>query len=369
GQPVELALDTSGARATIEDPALVLGKLTYGIFDRVPSQPPALLVYDAKAAWSLEDASKRAGLEVEVCARADGDDLVLKVYDIGEPAVGAELVVEQDGSFAPTTYETDAKGEVRIPMPASPVFAARARVIWQGTGEHEGKEYGRILRYSTICIERLFAYETAEGSDYEADTMLNEVRVRAGCLPADATGIKGSATATIGGERARITFEWAPSGMVAFEASDLEGADAQWARETLVQALELSAGQHLGGGAPVSFVDVPEGGSSATLRIGDGTTCRIEDHELREMRWTRAGVTHAMLVGEWIESEAGRILPAAETRATFSDEGSLERCVSIRRTYQTLGPTELPDVVECSTVGPTGSVRRILDFGTLDLVQ
>lgn len=366
GESLEWTLAESGASAAVSPSGVVLGTLEYGIFDRVPSQPPALLVYEAKAAWGIDACAQRAGLDVEVCASVSNDGLLITVFDGQKPAAGAEVVVVQDGTFGESTHETDERGKLLLPMPPSPVFAARARVIRPGTGEVEGKAYERVLRYSTICIERVFETDLAPS---EAAQLLGEVRVRAGSLPADVRGVRGDASVTVDGERQSVRFEWARGALTQFDAEGLDGDRLDWARETISDALALSAGLHLKAVQQPRITELPSGGYAATLSLGAGTVCRIDQHELRELRWSAGPVRHSMVVGEWIESDAGRILPAAETRASFSESGTLTSCVAIRRTYQALGATELPDRVECTDLSTVESTVRVIDFGTLDFVR
>lgn len=369
GAPLAWQIHTSGATCRLGDDAeLVSGSMLYGLFGRGGGQQ--LLHYDAKAAWDLEAAGRTIGLTVEVLAHRVEDDLVLTVLHEGRPVAGSEVIVVQDGTLYGRELETGEDGTVRMTFPVSPAFAVRARVREAGTGEHGGKPYDGVLRYSTLCIERLHDFRSPDGSDVEAALMLNEARLRASRLPAGANGVKGEAFAVIGGKRTKIDFVHLSGSLEVFESGDLAPDHAAWARRTLEESLMGTAPRAWFAQGPIEFTGAKPGPMGTSLRIGAGdTTVRLKEHEVREIRSVSNGGRRVRTILESMETDNGHLLPIVEMHSVFGEEGAFVSYASVQRTYTQVGEAQVPESVKEISVGAEVSAVRELAFGPLELIQ
>ncbi|MEM9379991.1 MAG: hypothetical protein AAGB93_08570 [Planctomycetota bacterium] len=351
----------SGYSCPVEPSVTLAGSsMTYGLFER--GGPPALLQYDAKGARDLAAAGRPMHLPVEIFARRDGSDLVLSVTHAGDPLAGSEVVVVQDGTLHGDELETDAKGEIRIPFPASPVFAARARYVDPTKkGTHDGRPYERLVRYSTLCIDRLFDVDIPQGSDAEAWLLAHEAQLRMEGLPGDVRGLAGELTARVGGQRHSIRFEMLEGRFERFETDSLEGEDLAWARTAVAGALGAVGCRPLlgcSGEIPVRSSDVDD--ASFTLATSTPVEVLTEDHEIRTLRTRTADGDAARTILESMETESGRILPIVETVVRFRDEG-IVATASVVRTYTQVGPVYVPaEVREVVHGSPRNTTRRLV---------
>ncbi|MEM6567990.1 MAG: hypothetical protein AAF957_06240 [Planctomycetota bacterium] len=359
----------SGYSCPVEPSVTLAGSsMTYGLFER--GGPPALLRYDAKGARDLAAAGRGMNLPFEIFARRDGEDLVLTVMHVGEPLPESEVVVVQDGTLHGGEFQTDAKGEVRMPFPASPVFAARARYVDPTkTGTHDGKPYERLVRYSTLCVDRLFDVAIPDGSDPEAWLRAHEAQLRMERLPEGVRGLAGEVTANLGGKRHSIRFLMLEGRFEQFEADSLEGEDLAWARTAVSRALG-AVGCHplLGctGDVPVQQSKV----DGASFRLATSTPVEVltEDHEIRTLRTRTADGDAARTILESMETESGRILPIVETVVRFQGE-SIAATASVVRTYTQVGPVHVPAEVREVVHGSPRNTTRTLTFSRVELVR
>lgn len=369
GKPLAWQIHTSGATCRLGDGAdLVSGSMLYGLFGRGGGQQ--LLYYDAKAAWDLEAAGRRVGLAVEILAHRVEDDLTLTVLREGKPVAGSEVIVVQDGTIYGQELETGEDGTVRMVFPASPAFAVRARVREAGTGEHNGKPYDGVLRYSTLCIERLCEFRSPAGSDVEAALMLNEARLRTSRMPAGVKGIRGEVFAVIEGKRTAIDFVHLSGSLEVFEADDLAPGHAAWARRTLQESLMGTAPLAWFAQGPIEFTGAKPGPLGTSLRVGaGGTTVRLKEHEVREIRSTSNGERRVRTILESMETEDGHLLPIVEMHSVFGEEGDFVSYASVQRAYTQVGAAQVPESVKETSVGAEASGVRALDFGPLELIR
>lgn len=351
---------------------LVGGHLRYGLFKR--GGAPGLLIYDAKGARNLEAAGRILGLEVELLARAEGDELVLTVLDGGKPAAGSEIVVHQDGTLYPGEFETNSEGEARLPMPSSSIFAARALIKRAESGEHEGEAYDQVLRYTTLAIERLHGRTAPEGVDPEAWLRLQGMLLRQERISPTVKEVSGDLNVSIDGQRHQARFRFQPGQPLSVESENLSGESLAWVTERvsseMARVQARSADEWLAG-HKTSFEASrdPLIGQWVSLADGHSTRLRMRDFELKECRQTleqRAVVTHVL---ETMESEAGRVLPLAETEVHFDAKGMPAACYSLHRDFQLVEDAYLPAWVECSQLKAEGTELKRIGFEALELLR
>ena len=371
GRPLGMTAGRSGYSTELPAPmGLAGGHLVYGIFGR--SGPPALLTYDAKAARTLADAGRRLGLTAEVLAHQEGDQLILTVLHDGAPLPGAEVKVVDDGSSTGRTLTTGPDGTARCPMPISTVFACRALVTGDTTGEHEGKTYERTLRYTTLCIERVRAASIPERSDPDAWLALESALLREHRLPQSVHGVKGTVTVMVAGERHAASFVQLSGEVEVFEAPDLPTPHLAWARAALDDALgvvhQRPALDHQ---TATVLTRLPEGTSplGVTVENEHGSRVTIRDHLVQEIRTRTTAGTHVRTILERTELDGGRSLPSSELRVRMGTGGELQASATVIRTFQQVEETYLPDRYQELEVGPKATSKRELRFGALEVIR
>lgn len=371
-----VALGQNGTGLSSEVPAgteLAGASLTYGLFKR--GGPPALLLYDAKAATTLEAAGRKFGLETEIFAKREGAELCLTVFHRGAPEPGSEVIVIQSGRHGTDTLETNEKGELRIPFPKTPAFSARAKVARDVTGEHDGEEYQRVLRYSTLCVERLFEVAMPAGTGYEAWVRLNEADLRRERAAANVYGMKGQASASIGGRQVAMDYVFLGGQLEIFEAEGLSAAEAAWAKELVVESLsDLGSSPRFHpptAKAHMQATGAEETTASAIVVESRGVTTllQVEDHRVREIRSTTEAGTTVRSIATYTEGANGGALPAAETKARFDPKGVSTALIQVSRTYTQVGGTSVPATVQENWVGAAGTVVRRVTFKGVELIQ
>ncbi|MEM8710917.1 MAG: hypothetical protein AAGG01_08195 [Planctomycetota bacterium] len=359
------------AQAEGGHPSLVAGSMLYGIFGR--GGPPSLLSYDAKGARSLQDANRDMGLELEVFASREGDELVLRVELNDRPLAGSEVVVMEGARGSENRFESDENGLVRMPFPLSPVFSVRARSREEAKGEHEGKPYERKLRYSTLCVERMSDVAIPEGTDYEAWIRLNEADVRRAKTGADVFGMKGSATMRMEGERVPISFVYLGGQLEVLEVEGLDEAHEALIRDAIVGSLDAvrfgsryhppsataTVSKHLGEGAIVVEVK----------NKGKATLVTLREHSVREIRATHAGGSRLTRISAYETADSGLRLPSVEVQVDRDGDGNVTAIREIERAFTQVSGVPVPESVHIADLGSGSSTRHSITFKDVELVQ
>jgi hypothetical protein len=140
-----------------EAPCSVEAECIYGIFDR--GQGPMMLEYYARSLHGatpaeLNQFGRAERLTFDVAPEfVDGNKVKLNVQFKGSPAADTEVSVigpnDED-----LKLKTDAAGQCEFDAKASGVYAVRAfRNEPDADGEHDGKPYHGVRRYSTLTFE------------------------------------------------------------------------------------------------------------------------------------------------------------------------------------------------------------------------
>lgn len=370
GGALELAPGAGGLAAEAPEGMDLFGAhLVYGIFGR--STPATLLVYDAKGARHLEAAGRKLGLEVELLAHRDGNDMVLTVLDGGVPAPGAQVVIVEDGTFFEDEYETGEDGTVRMPFPTSTIFYARGRVMHEGSGEWDGNSYDGISRYATLTIERLNAPSIPSSSDIEAWLVVEGAELRREALPSDVIGVTGGVGVLLNGVRHSADFTILGGAVEVFECESLSDAERPAAIAMLERAMEPLQRPAIDfrGGVTVAFGPENNRGRGHHVVASDGAALRIREHLIEEVRRPIDGGTEVHTVAQTMESVSGRLLPIAESRVRFDATGRQSENVLITRDFSLVEDAEIPTSYREIHVGAHGTVHSELVFDTVDLVR
>lgn len=123
----------------------------YGVFTR--GEKSSLLHYYAKCLDGASLGADAAALPLDVVPQVECGDLVLSVLWHGEPAVGSQVVVA-DPAGESHELTTDERGRAKVgKLQGNGTYEARARLVVDKPGEHEGQPYQQELHYSTLVFE------------------------------------------------------------------------------------------------------------------------------------------------------------------------------------------------------------------------
>ncbi len=181
GQVTDLTLReeksaSSGAwLATLDDeaPCSIEAECNYGVFDR--GAGAMMLEYYAKALHGVDAAdfakvgrAEKLAFDVAPEAAADGN-VKLTVLWRGSPVAEADVTVIGPND-ADQQFKTDANGQVEFSAKAAGLYAVRAfRNEPETEGEHNGKAYRGVRRYSTLTFELADNGETSSTDAPAAD--------------------------------------------------------------------------------------------------------------------------------------------------------------------------------------------------------
>jgi hypothetical protein len=127
--------------------------LDYGVLDKSDQGRGVFwLNYFAKAALSPAASQVKLGLPVELSFSkgADGKSII-SVYDKGQPASAAEVVIEEPDGTVAFEGKTGPDGTIAIPA-SSGLLAVRALVTSNVKGTHDGKSYDLVRSYCTLTV-------------------------------------------------------------------------------------------------------------------------------------------------------------------------------------------------------------------------
>lgn len=164
GKTLTLGAPKDGARYAVLPTGLAAGQgvvvaeSVVGARERDGGQT-YLLVYNPKGAASLAAAGTLTKAPAELLAHRDGETLVVSVRQNEWPVPQSEVWVQWPGDEAPSSVQTDLKGEARVPWPAESAqrrrggfVGIRAMVKEAKTGEAGGKRYAWLHRWATLTF-------------------------------------------------------------------------------------------------------------------------------------------------------------------------------------------------------------------------
>jgi len=169
GAAAPVALKADENSLTSEVPAgspFTTSSFLYGVAARSESNK-YLIIYHAKAgpvlgdpAWKSVDTSKMLEVDLIPAATRDGK-IELTVLWKGQPVPKSEVAAVIPG-IGPKKAETDDHGKVVFEKGEPGLFSARARVIQEGKGEHQGKAYDSTRHYGTVSFSTASVSGTKE---------------------------------------------------------------------------------------------------------------------------------------------------------------------------------------------------------------
>jgi hypothetical protein len=143
-------------RTTLAGPApdAVLAATDFGVI-AFGGNPPSWLRYTAKhlvgtpERWNDETPTKE--LRIEVLARREGDDVVLRVLHLGKPLAGATIkTYPAEGENVELT--TDEDGTARWKLSVKGSHSLYVGTTTQTPGETNGKKYETLKDYATLTF-------------------------------------------------------------------------------------------------------------------------------------------------------------------------------------------------------------------------
>lgn len=376
-EAVEHLGENAGFRTTLPameegaHPTLVAGTLVYGIFGR--GGPPSLLSYDSKGARTLADSARDMGLELEVFARREGDELVLFVEFRDEPLAGSEVVVVEGARGSESRFESDAKGEVRLPFPVSSAFSVRARAQEPAIGEYDGKAYERKLRYSTLCIEHMADVSIPEGTEYEAWVRLNETDVRRARSSADVFGMKGGATVRVADESVPVEFVYLGGQLEVLKAEGLSDASAALVKGAIADSLHaVRHGSRYHPPTATASIEHDHGDQGLVVLVeekGRRSRLTIVEHAVKEVRTELPEGSHIVRIASYGESASGARLPHVEVHIGRGGDGAVESLHELERTFSEVSGMPVPESIRITALLPDGGDPVSVSFKDVELIQ
>ena len=307
-----------------EDGTTACAAFTYGIMRRGTA---FLLEYHAKGVSGLESAATPSGLEAEILATREGDELVLTVLFRGEPAPGAEIVVPMQGTSI-QTLATAQDGTVRIPFPSTPLYSIRAMVAEDREGVHDDVEYDQARHYTTLTVHPN-PDSNPVGSDALATALLADALECQAAFPADGRTWSGRLQGRFADEEIRGNVNRDDSGLGISLASS-----ASTAARTHLPALEAvdDAGCNMTDGArfPVSrsarvdaTVMVPEAGKLFIIR----------DRRIESVVSTDDSGSRRIDTLAWETTEDQRFLPTRLLVTDFDESGAIRSVMVVETDF------------------------------------
>ena len=286
---------------------------TYGIMRRGGE---FLLEYHGKGVSGLEAAAKPSGLDAEIIASRENEELVLTVLFKGTPAPGAEIVVPMAGSSV-RTLATDENGTVRIPLPETPLFSVRAMVAEDRQGVHDDVEYGEARHYTTLTVHPTPG-STAPGTDPLASAILADAFLCHAAFPADGPEWSGRLQGRFADEEIRGTMSRDGDGLVV----SLSSAASDPARMHLpsLEGIDDASDVLLGADFPgrrTARVD------ATVISPDSGKLFIIRDRRIESVLTRHDSGARRIDALEWESTEDQRFLPTKLLVTDFDAEGSI----------------------------------------------
>ena len=303
---------------------------TYGMMRRGAE---FLLTYHAKGVSGLEAAASPAGLDVEVIADREGDELVLTVLFRGKPAPGAEIVVPLEGTRI-EIMSTDVTGQVRIPLPRTPLFSIRAMVAERKNGVHDGEEYEEVRHYTTLTVHPA----GTTGGDGLASALLADARGAAAAFSADAPEWRGRLQGRFDDEEIRGSIANDDGGTkVSFASSAPEAARSSLA---MLEALD-DAGQESLAGARFNSPRVASLDASITIPES-GQTFLVRNRRIESVLTSGESGSRRVDVLEWESTEDQRHLPTRVLVTEFDATGAIKGVAILKTEFSLQNGVQVP---------------------------
>ena len=316
-----------------EDGNTACAAFTYGIMRRGTA---FLLEYHAKGVSGLESAATPSGLEAEILASREGDELVLTVLFRGEPAPGAEIVVPMQGTSI-QTLATGEDGTVRIPFPATPLYSIRAMVAEDREGVHDDVEYDQARHYTTLTVHPTPDSDAGE-SDALATALLADALECQAAFPLDGRTWSGRLQGRFAGEEIRGDVNRNDSGLGISLASS-----APEAARTHLPALEGvdDAVCDLSDGA--RFPSARNARVDATVMVPEaGKLFTIRDRRIESVVTSGDSGSRRIDMLAWKTTEDQRFLPTKLLVTDFDDTGAIRSVMVVETDFVLQDGVHLP---------------------------
>lgn len=333
-----------------DDICSIEAECIYGVFDR--GAGPMMLEYYAKSLHGVAPAHLAAigraeKLALDVVPQFDHEDkLKLTVLWRGSPVADAEVTVIGPND-ADQQLKTDAAGQCELSAKSAGLYAVRAfRNEPETEGEHHGKPYKGVRRYSTLTFELAANGETSstETTPSDANQMLAHARAQRS-LWDEFPGFEAGLTLEDGERSAHGAVKITTDGEV--ELTGFGDMDLGWARgqlESMVQhrfsgngpesEVELVAEEtHHPLGPLLKFKDDPS--MLSAYRIQDDVITQVN----RQMGKSRFSIN----VIEVHRNREGKYLPSV-FQVNFWDveTGKLKSSLSCYNSWTRVGDYDLP---------------------------
>ena len=303
---------------------------TYGMMRRGAE---FLLTYHAKGVSGLEAAASPAGLDVEVVADREDDELVLTVLFRGKPAPGAEIVVPLEGTRI-EIMSTDVKGQVRIPLPRTPLFSIRAMVAERKNGVHDGEEYEEVRHYTTLTVHPA----GITGGDGLAPALLADARGSAAAFSADAPEWRGRLQGRFDDEEIRGSIVNGDGGTkVSFASSASEATRSSLA---MLEAID-DAGRGSLAGARFTSQRVASPDASITIPES-GLTFLVRNRRIESVLTPGDSGSRRVDVLEWESTEDQRHLPKRVLVTEFDATGAIKGVTILKTAFSLQNGIQVP---------------------------
>lgn len=274
---------------------------------------------------------------------AAGEKRSLTVLFEGKPAVGSEvMVIDPSGKEAKLT--TNDKGEFEISSSARGMFSIRAKFEVEKAGSENGKEYKKVVHYSTLALrtaeENVVAASAKADEAPELMRRAREARAAWEKFP----GFEADLKLFTDGHEQSGKIKVSSGGQV-----DLSGFQLKEDKPVLT-VLRSLVGHRMGSGSEdsdVSFAEEPTGHPFGRLikfnsDTAMGSHYRIKDDVIREVNRKSENGKFTISVLEIRRNEEGKYLPGVYTVSFWNKDGSLRSTTTTDETWQRVGTFDLP---------------------------
>jgi uncharacterized GH25 family protein len=346
----------------------------YGVFSRGPK--PLLLHYYAKHLSNLDDANwqqlcRADALELDLVPQKTATGLTLTALWQGQPAPGAEVVVNLPGSDEPQKMTTDAQGRVALALPSQGRLSARVRLLEADRkGEHQGKTYDGALHYATLTMELAMnptttvrSEQPAAQTELTAPALLERARL-ARCTWRNVPGFRARLAVEVPGFRGAGQLTVSADGDVALEGfpAGFDAKPVQGYLESLVQhrLADTSADEN------VEYVaeSQPHPLGRLIRFIGDEkmqSSYRVRDDMVTQVNRVMGDNRFSIDVLDIQRDAAGKYLPRVFTVSYWDKtSGSLRRTETHVNHWLAVGAFELPRSV--SLVRATAEGDKVMQL-------